>query len=168
MITIKPSYGRYYSDFEGQQSELEAVLSKIPEKYILEVKPNKLPPQRVWWSVYTNEKLEELKTIIGGGKIVEDSDDQITQESITTESGSVVNTICKKIGHSPARCEVLGDNGVYTLIKLPPVQRPKEGYYKAPCVIKVNNASLEYTEVFDSTGTRLGKHVLARLIKEHL
>jgi hypothetical protein len=162
MITINHSYNsRYYSDFQGQEEELKDVLNTIPPEYILEVKPLDVKPERVWWAIYTPEGLTKLQRVIGGGKVVDDETEDVS-------SYSILDKICEKIGHNPARCEILGDNGIYTLIKLPPVQRPKDNYYKAPCVIKVNNTSLEWNEVFDSTGTRLGKHVLARLIEEHL
>ena len=163
MITIKPSYGRYYSNFQGQEQELKEVLAIVSPEYILEIKPNKAKPERVWWAIYNAEGLAKLQRVIGG-KVVED----VETDEVAISADSVLDRICKKIGHNPVRCEVLGDNGVYTLIKLPQVQRPKEDYYKSPCVIKVSNADLEYTEVFDCKGTRLGRIVKDNLIKEHL
>jgi hypothetical protein len=67
MITIKPSYGRYFSDFEGQEQELKEVLDTIPSEYILEVKPLNVKPERVWWAIYTPEGLAKLQRVIGGG-----------------------------------------------------------------------------------------------------
>ena len=162
MINIEESFHRYYSDFEGQELELKNVLDRIPSEYILEIKPTNAKPERVWWHIYTKSDLEKLKQVIDGGKVVK----EIQTEAVNAPDDSVINKICVTIGHNPARCEILAENQEYALIKLPPVQ--KEGYYKAPCVIKVNKKTFEYTEIFDSTGTRLGKHVLAKLIEEHL
>ena len=169
MITIHSSYGRYFSDFEGQEEALNQVLNRLPARFVLEFKPINAAPSRVWWNVYTPEGLKELEKAIRGLEVapqVENSAEITENEPILEPEMNleqILEQFCQRQTLNPAQCRILGFNSSFMLVRL-----PSEGPRTAIKVQKVNLRSLESTSVSNLEAVRLGRRALADLLSREL
>jgi hypothetical protein len=136
MITIESAYGRYFSDFRGQETALKKVLERLPSEYLLEIKPLKFSPTRVWWNVFTYSdllKLKEAIELLDYSSTEEECEENVAIPASSSSLQEVLAHVCQKWGLQPDKCEILNFNKTHMLVRLPLDAPP--GW---PKILKVN------------------------------
>ena len=168
--------GMRYSPVEGQKELLDLLIAKLPQ-YVYEV-----TDRVVWWRMISPEAeamfLADVAKVTGNFKIEEggshnphvgSSVDEVEEMDEPVRGGlssdAAIDHIASIKGCSIKRCEILGENEEYTLIKTPPIQGDD---YIPSKVYKISLYDLEYTEVWDCGKTKLGRLLKEKLIREEL